>query len=99
MASLLGDGQSRSDASRIWCGNQSNQRRTNTYKPNWRNDTVMLTRQANKSGPVVRLALLAHLLSLLADGLVASGQAVEQWGVYEVALKGPTNGNPFLNVR
>jgi hypothetical protein len=29
----------------------------------------------------------------------AANQTVEQWGTYEVALKGPTNGNPFLNVR
>jgi hypothetical protein len=24
---------------------------------------------------------------------------VEQWGIYEIELKGPTNGNPFLDVR
>jgi len=24
---------------------------------------------------------------------------IKQWGVYEVTLKGPTNGNPFLDVR
>jgi hypothetical protein len=28
-----------------------------------------------------------------------SGSAVEQWGMYEVTLKGPANGNPFLDVR
>jgi hypothetical protein len=28
----------------------------------------------------------------------AAQQAVEQWGVYEVALNGPTNGNPFTDV-
>src|SRR4051812_2899 len=30
---------------------------------------------------------------------LAADQTVEQWGMYEVAVKGPTNGNPFLDVR
>jgi Domain of unknown function (DUF5605)/Domain of unknown function (DUF5060)/Protein of unknown function (DUF4038) len=34
-----------------------------------------------------------------AANLFAAEQTVEQWGVYEVALKGPTNGNPFLDVK
>ena len=25
--------------------------------------------------------------------------AVKQWGIYEIALNGPTNGNPFLDVQ
>jgi hypothetical protein len=29
----------------------------------------------------------------------AQDREVEQWGVYELALSGPTNGNPFLDVR
>jgi hypothetical protein len=29
----------------------------------------------------------------------ASTSTVEQWGIYEIALKGPTNGNPFVDVR
>src|SRR5690348_2650969 len=29
----------------------------------------------------------------------AEQKTVEQWGVFEVALNGPTNGNPFLEVR
>ena len=29
----------------------------------------------------------------------ASEQTVEQWGVFEAALNGPTNGNPFLDVK
>ena len=33
----------------------------------------------------------------LAQPLRAS-ESVEQWGVYEIALSGPTNGNPFLDV-
>jgi hypothetical protein len=28
----------------------------------------------------------------------SSGQSVEQWGLYEVALKGPSSGNPFVDV-
>jgi hypothetical protein len=37
-------------------------------------------------------------LMLLATGLHAA-DAVEQWGVFEIALNGPTNGNPFLDVK
>jgi hypothetical protein len=29
----------------------------------------------------------------------AATNTVEQWGVYEIELKGPTNGNPFVDVR
>jgi hypothetical protein len=42
------------------------------------------------------------VLALLALGLTAAPAAadtVEQWGVYEIELKGPTNGNPFLDVQ
>ncbi len=28
-----------------------------------------------------------------------AGNPVEQWGVFELALNGPTNGNPFLDVK
>ena len=42
-----------------------------------------------------RGALLALLL--IAKNLFAA-DTVEQWGVYEIALKGPTSGNPFLDV-
>ena len=42
-------------------------------------------------------------LALLAFGLVTmpvvAADTVEQWGIYEVVLNGPTNGNPFLDVR
>src|SRR5690348_14468418 len=30
---------------------------------------------------------------------LGAASTVEQWGVYEIALNGPTNGNPFLEVR
>src|ERR1051326_3399797 len=39
------------------------------------------------------------LLVLLCAALPARAvNTVEQWGIYEVGLKGPTNGNPFLEV-
>jgi hypothetical protein len=31
--------------------------------------------------------------------LYAAPASIEQWGVFEVALDGPTNGNPFLDVK
>ena len=33
-----------------------------------------------------------------ATGAATASQTVEQWGIYEIALAGPTNGNPFLDV-
>ncbi|HEY3761671.1 MAG TPA: DUF5060 domain-containing protein [Verrucomicrobiae bacterium] len=39
------------------------------------------------------IGLLLAALSLRAE------QSVEQWGVFEVALNGPTNGNPFTDVQ
>ena len=40
--------------------------------------------------------LLACAMLLLVPNLRAADSA-EQWGVFEVALKGPTNGNPFVD--
>jgi hypothetical protein len=40
--------------------------------------------------------LLACAMLLLVPKLRAADSA-EQWGVFEVALKGPTNGNPFVD--
>ncbi|MGD0652293.1 MAG: DUF5060 domain-containing protein [Verrucomicrobiia bacterium] len=39
------------------------------------------------------------LLIALAGSVVAADATVEQWGVLEVSLAGPTNGNPFLDVQ
>jgi Domain of unknown function (DUF5060)/Domain of unknown function (DUF5605)/Protein of unknown function (DUF4038) len=39
------------------------------------------------------------VVSFAAANLFAVEQSVERWGVYEVALNGPTNGNPFLDVK
>jgi hypothetical protein len=52
----------------------------------------------------MRMKLIAGLLAVLVFSsacLLAAPAAgvVEQWGIYEIELKGPTNGNPFLNVR
>lgn len=49
----------------------------------------------------LRLTWVCCVVSALfgaARAVYAAG-AVEQWGLYEVTLKGPTNGNPFLDVR
>jgi hypothetical protein len=44
------------------------------------------------------LCLLTATLLLLATREPARAAEVEQWGVFEVALKGPTDGNPFVDV-
>ena len=41
----------------------------------------------------------AHRPGSLAKALRAAQTTVEQWGVFEVALKGPSEGNPFTDVR
>ncbi len=35
----------------------------------------------------------------LSLGCLAASASVEQWGIYELALKGPAEGNPFVDVR
>ena len=42
-------------------------------------------------------AVVAVTFSLVAIRHAAA-ETVEQWGVFEIALNGPTNGNPFLDV-
>ncbi|MEA3188187.1 MAG: hypothetical protein QOD99_2017 [Chthoniobacter sp.] len=44
-------------------------------------------------------ALYCAFTFLLALARAALAENTEQWGVYEVALKGPGDGNPFLDVR
>jgi hypothetical protein len=39
------------------------------------------------------------LLPLSVSSAFASAATVEQWGIFEVALSGPTNGNPFVDVQ
>jgi len=43
-------------------------------------------------------AVIAAAFFLAAVRLYAAG-TVEQWGVFELALNGPTNGNPFLDAQ
>ena len=44
------------------------------------------------------LKLVSFLVVFFAQLISVSAQtAVEQWGIFELSLKGPTNGNPFLN--
>ena len=44
-----------------------------------------------------RIPIAVIFLLVVVSPLFAA-EAVEQWGVYEIALNGPTNGNPFLDV-
>jgi hypothetical protein len=57
-----------------------------------------------KTVQTVAIAAIALLGFALPSARAASARAafansVELWGVYEVELKGPTNGNPFLDTR
>jgi len=47
----------------------------------------------------VATASLTTLAAVAAPVSEPYGRNVEQWGLYELALAGPTNGNPFLEVR
>ncbi|MEY4385439.1 MAG: hypothetical protein RLY20_722, partial [Verrucomicrobiota bacterium] len=48
---------------------------------------------------LLRQVMLALGVFLAAVSLAHAASSVEQWGVYEVAIHGPTNGNPFLDVQ
>ena len=48
------------------------------------------------------LAGWAVVFALASFGLARTSavtSTAEQWGIYEITLKGPTNGNPFVDVR
>ena len=45
------------------------------------------------------LAIFVLISGSLTAALAASTNTVEQRGIYEVQLNGPTNGNPFVDVR
>jgi hypothetical protein len=47
----------------------------------------------------MKLAKFIVVLLLLGGGRLLAADAVEQWGIFEIALRGPTNGNPFLDVK
>ncbi|HEX7569153.1 MAG TPA: DUF5060 domain-containing protein, partial [Verrucomicrobiae bacterium] len=46
-------------------------------------------------------AILGLLFSIFAflPATAAPTDTVPQWGIYEIELKGPADGNPFLDVR
>jgi hypothetical protein len=46
-----------------------------------------------------QLLALLLLTFCLAVSAAPATSTVEQWGVFEIALKGPSDGNPFLDVR
>lgn len=50
---------------------------------------------------IARTANIVVALTLCGAGFAAHAaeQSVEQWGIFEVALPGTTNGNPFLDVK
>jgi hypothetical protein len=52
----------------------------------------------NKMLRIFTLVLIAAT-SLPAAALVSTGSTAEQWGIYEIELKGPSEGNPFVDVR
>ena len=60
-------------------------------------DTKIKLRRFASTATSMAAALL-FLLLCSAPSVSAAG-SVEQWGVYEIALSGPTNGNPFLDVK
>src|ERR1041385_2904375 len=63
--------------------------------------------RASQSGVVASLchrspkwfALALALVFLCAAIPLRALDSVERWGVYEVSLSGPTNGNPFTDVK
>ena len=64
----------------------------------------MLARVALAKTPATRSRIAPHLAGLVL-GLMflvpaaRSAAAVEQWGMFEVSLRAPKTGNPFLDVR
>ena len=47
---------------------------------------------------VTSLAVLTAARGMSETNALGATNTVEQWGIYEVVLKGPTNGNPFVDV-
>src|SRR5438132_1155376 len=46
----------------------------------------------------IAICFILPLLSLLVNVAQACAVDVEQWGQFEVVLKGPATGNPFIEV-
>ncbi len=49
--------------------------------------------------PVLAWVFATILVCLFTLPALAQQKTVEQWGVFEIALNGPTNGNPFLDAQ
>ena len=45
------------------------------------------------------LVILMGAVGQLSAALTTQPATAEQWGIYEITLKGPTEGNPFVDVR
>ena len=44
------------------------------------------------------VAIAAALISSIASPKASAAESAEQWGIYELALTGPRDGNPFVDV-
>jgi len=58
----------------------------------------MKTQLNTASRIIPAICLFAIALNPIPSALAAPG-TVEQWGIYEIDLNGPTNGNPFIDVQ
>jgi hypothetical protein len=56
------------------------------------------TRICRRWGVLALMAVIGGFVVFCSGMVFAADQAVEQWGVFELALPGPTNGNPFTGV-
>jgi hypothetical protein len=69
---------------------------------------VKMQRDANSQIPALPTGRRSSLIQSFRSALIALAicaffpvvaRAVEQWGIFELALKGPANGNPFTDVK
>ena len=79
-------------------GRNSNSENRNSGVTCSRSDLFRVSVLGFRVWALVILALLVFGLTL-PPAAAASIDTVPQWGIYEVVLNGPTNGNPFLDVR
>jgi len=63
------------------------------------NPPSAVAREAQRGLSLQRWVGAALLAVLMLAGFPAWAKSVEQWGVFELSLKGPTNGNPFLDAQ
>jgi len=81
--------------------NPQSERRPNSEYRGRRQYSGLSTFGLRISGFEIRIwpAFLVLLISAFAITWSFAAETVEQWGIYEIALNGPTNGDPFLDVR